>query len=127
MIWTIFQVGLGGALGAIGRYTTGLIAARLLGSGFPFGTFAANVIGSFIMGVAYVFLMTRDEQISPLVPLVMTGFLGGYTTFSAFSLDLWSLIDQERLVAAALYFGGSIGVAFVALVGGITLARGMIG
>ncbi len=127
MIWTILQVGLGGALGAIGRYTTGLAASRLLGSGFPFGTFAANVIGSFIMGVAYVFLMTRDEQISPLVPLIMTGFLGGYTTFSAFSLDLWSLIDQERLIAAVLYFGGSIGVAFVALVGGILLARGLIG
>lgn len=127
MIWTILQVGLGGALGAIGRYTTGLAAARVLGSGFPFGTFAANVIGSFIMGVAYVFLMTRDEQISPLVPLIMTGFLGGYTTFSAFSLDLWSLIDQERLIAAALYFGGSIGVAFVALVGGILMARGLIG
>ncbi len=127
MIWTILQVGLGGALGAIGRYTTGLAAARVLGNGFPFGTFAANVIGSFIMGVAYVFLMTRDEQISPLVPLIMTGFLGGYTTFSAFSLDLWSLIDQERLIAAALYFGGSIGVAFVALVGGILMARGLIG
>ena len=127
MIWTILQVGAGGALGAIGRYSTGLAAARLLGPGFPFGTFAANVIGSFIMGVAYVFLMTRSEQVSPLVPLIMTGFLGGYTTFSAFNLDLWTLIDQERIVAAGLYFGGSVGVAFVALLGGIALARGIVG
>jgi len=127
MIWTVLQVGLGGAIGAMGRYLTGLGAARLFGVHFPFGTMSVNIIGSFVMGVAYVILMTRNEQISPLVPFVMTGVLGGYTTFSAFSLDLWGLFDQDRYLAAGLYLGGTLALGIVALMAGISLAKGMTG
>ncbi len=127
MIWTMLQVGLGGAIGAMGRYLTGLGATRLFGTNFPFGTFSVNVIGSFVMGMVYVVLMTRKAEISPLVPLVMTGVLGGYTTFSSFSLDLWGLFDQERYIAAGLYLGGTLFLALSALVAGIALAKGLLG
>ncbi len=127
MIWTILQVGLGGAIGAMGRYLTGLAAMRVFGTHFPFGTLSANVIGSFAMGVAYVYLMTRNEEISRLVPFIMTGVLGGYTTFSAFSLDLWGLFDRDRFIAAGFYLGGSLGLAIIALMLGIALAKGALG
>jgi len=127
MIWTMLQVGLGGAIGAMGRYLTGLGAARLFGTNFPFGTFSANVIGSFVMGFVYVILMTRKAEVSPLVPFVMIGILGGYTTFSSFSLDLWGLFDQDRYLAAGLYLGGTLLLAIMALMAGISLAKGIFG
>lgn len=77
MIFTTLQVALGGALGATGRYLTGIGMARLLGTGFPYATLTANIIGSFIMGVAFVFLITREAEASRWVPFVMTGILGG--------------------------------------------------
>ncbi len=123
MIWTVLQVALGGAIGASGRYLTGVAMTRLLGTGFPWGTLAVNVLGSFVMGLAYVLLMTRDEGVSPLVPLVMTGVLGGFTTFSAFSLDFWTLLDQERLPAALLYMGASVVLSVAALILAVALAR----
>jgi CrcB protein len=125
MIWTVLQVGLGGALGAMGRYLSGVAAMRLFGTGFPMGTFSVNIIGSFLMGLAFVLLIEREAEASPWVPLVMTGILGGYTTFSAFSLDLWSLIDRGRMLAALGYLGGSVLLSFGALILGILLARGV--
>jgi len=126
MIWTILQVGVGGAIGAMGRYMTGVAAARAFGAHFPFGTLSANIIGSFVMGIAYVVLMTRTEQVSPLVPFVMTGVLGGYTTFSAFSLDLWGLFDTDRYFAAGLYLSASLGLAIAGLIAGISTARAVL-
>ena len=127
MIFTTLQVALGGALGATGRYLTGIGMARLLGTGFPYATLTANIIGSFIMGVAFVFLITREAEASCWVPFVMTGILGGFTTFSAFSLDAYSLFDRGRMMAAALYVGGSVGASIAALIVGIAVAKGIAG
>lgn len=127
MIWTVLQVGLGGAIGATGRYLTGVAAVRVFGTHFPFGTLSANIIGSFLMGIAYVYLMTRNEEVSRLVPFIMTGMLGGYTTFSAFTLDVWGLFDNDRFIAAGLYLGASLGIAILALILGISLAKGYWG
>jgi len=126
MFWTILQVAAGGALGAVGRYLTGAAASRFFGTGFPLGTISVNVVGSFVMGIAFVFLMTREQEALRFVPFVMTGMLGGFTTFSAFSLDVWTLFDRGRLVAGSIYFGGSIGLSILAVTLGIAFARGVI-
>lgn len=127
MIWTLLQVAAGGAIGAMGRYLTGILAMRLFGVGFPFGTLSVNVVGSFLMGIAFVFLMTRSEEVSRMVPFVMTGILGGFTTFSAFSLDFWTLLDKDRWAAALVYLSGSVVLSVLALVVGIFVARGAAG
>ena len=123
--WTVLQVAAGGALGAAGRHLTGIAAQRLLGSGFPFGTFTVNVLGSLLMGVAFVALGGGAEQ-ARIAPLVMTGFLGGYTTFSAYSLDVWQLIQGGRTDLALAYAVGSAVVSVAALFVGIAAARGIL-
>lgn len=127
MYWTILFVALGGALGASARYLTGLATAQTLGSAFPFGTMTVNIIGSFIMGIAFVFLMGREQEALRYVPFVMTGLLGGFTTFSAFSLDFWLLIERERLILASVYLGGSVVVSVFALIAGVYFARAITG
>ena len=125
MIWTMIYVAIGGAFGATARFLTGVAAARALGAAFPYGTLCVNVAGSFLMGIAFVYLIQREGQVSPWVPFVMTGVLGGFTTFSAFSLDVFTLFERGRMVAAAAYVGGSVAASVVALVLGIVLARGI--
>ncbi len=127
MIWTVLQVALGGAIGASGRFMTGAAAARLFGTGFPVGTLAVNVVGSFLMGLAFVFLLDRESGVSPYFPFVMTGVLGGFTTFSAFSLDVWVLFERGKIISGSLYLGGSVGLSILALIAGIALAKGLVG
>lgn len=127
MIWTILQVAIGGAIGASGRFLTGAAMARAFGTGFPLGTLTVNVAGSFLMGLAFVVLMQREGGPSAWFPFVMTGILGGFTTFSAFSLDLWGLYERGRPLAAGVYLGGSVALSVAALIAGIALARGIWG
>ncbi|MFQ5438602.1 MAG: fluoride efflux transporter CrcB [Paracoccaceae bacterium] len=127
MYWTILQVALGGAIGSVGRYLTGVVTVRAIGTNFPAGTMAVNIIGSFAMGVVFVYLMTREQEYLRYVPFVMTGVLGGFTTFSAFSLDLWTLFERGRFVAGAIYVGGSLGLSVFAVIAGIGFARGLLG
>ena len=122
MILTLFQVALGGALGASGRYLTGLAMARLLGRGFPWGTLLVNVLGSFLMGALVVVL--AHCHATRFAPFLMTGVLGGFTTFSAFSLDAVALFERGQVTTAALYVAGSVGVAIAALFAGMKAARG---
>ena len=118
------QIALGGAIGASLRYAVVLGTTRLAGTGFPWGTFAVNVAGSFAMGVlAVVVVMRRDLGLERYAPLLMPGLLGGFTTFSAFSFETFELIERGRLVAAAGYVGGSVAVGLAALALGAGLAR----
>ena len=119
MMTPLVSVAIGGALGASARYLTGLAALRLLGAGFPWGTMTVNVVGSFLMGVLFVVL----PQGGRLSPLVMTGLLGGFTTFSAFSLDAVTLYDKGGAGLAAVYVLASVIFSIAALIGGIWLAR----
>ena len=118
----ILLVGLGGGIGAIGRYLAAAWFGRLVGAGFA-GTMFVNVVGSFLMGVLAVILMERAGAWSRFAPLLITGVLGGFTTFSAFSLDALYLIERGRLGVAALYILGSAGLSIVALFAGLSLAR----
>ena len=121
MIWTIGQVALGGALGASARYLAGIAALRILGHGFPWGTLAVNVFGSFLMGVLVIVLAQKDA--TRLAPFLMTGVLGGFTTFSAFSLDVLTLVERGQTVTAGLYVLASVAVSLVAISAGIAMTR----
>ncbi len=120
----ILQVALGGAIGAALRYQTGKSAVHWLGAGFPYGTMIVNVIGSLLMGVLAVYLLERmDGSFQRYGPFLLTGVLGGFTTFSAFSLDAIYLIERGRIMAATVYMGGSVVLAMTALFAGMAITR----
>jgi CrcB protein len=123
MIQTLLQVALGGAIGASMRYMTNMTAIRIMGTNFPWGTMTVNIVGSFAMGVLFVVLEAKDT--TRLSPFLLTGVLGGFTTFSAFSLDAIALIEEGRLAMAGLYVAGSFGLSLLAIIVGIALARGI--
>ncbi|MEM7546069.1 MAG: fluoride efflux transporter CrcB [Pseudomonadota bacterium] len=118
----VLWVGLGGAIGAVLRYLCVTAAARIMGQGFPYGTFAVNAVGSFAMGLAAVWLA---ERAGPRAAFLMPGILGGFTTFSAYSLDAVRLIEDGRIGAAATYIGGSVVIAILALYLGLILGRSL--
>ena len=111
----------------MGRFLTGIAAERILGTGFPYGTFIVNLVGSLLMGFGFVLLADHQSDPAKYAPLVLTGFLGGYTTFSAYSLDFWRLFTEGRLEAALGYALGSVFVAITALALGISIMRRVLG
>ena len=124
----IFWVAAGGAIGASLRYLVVRWAGHVLGLGFPYGTLIVNVGGSLVMGVAAVMMMERfPGSWGRFSPFLMTGLLGGFTTFSAFSLDALFLIERGRNLAAAAYIGGSVALSIAGLWAGLALARGVWG
>lgn len=124
MMTTLFQVALGGAIGASGRYLTGLAAIRLIGPGFPWGTLIVNILGSFVMGVVVVVL--AHQSANRFAPLLMTGVLGGFTTFSAFSLDAMTIWERGQPVLAGVYVFASVMLSLLAIFAGLYLARSMV-
>src|SRR6056297_2380543 len=117
----LLQVALGGALGASARYLTGIAATRLLGRGFPWGTLVVNIAGSFLMGVLVVILLQLSAN--RFAPFLMTGILGGFTTFSAFSLDVVTLYERGQGGLAIAYVLASVTLSIGALFAGLSLAR----
>lgn len=117
MFTSVIQVAIGGAIGSVLRYLT------VMAVGAPLAVFLINVAGSFAMGVLFVALAGRTS----LSPLLMTGVLGGFTTFSAFSLDALKLWQAGQPVQAALYVGGSVAFSLLAVALGAALAKGALG
>lgn len=121
-----FAVALGGALGATLRFAAGGVALRALGTGFPWGTILVNVVGSFVMGCLAALLMERvPGGLARFGPFLLTGVLGGFTTFSAFSLDALFLIERGKIGLAGLYVGASVALSIAALWAGLSLARSL--
>ncbi len=118
-------VALGGALGSVGRYLTGVGAGRLLGPGYPWaGTLTVNIAGGLLMGVLVGWLAHRgglDQERWRV--LIGVGVLGGFTTFSAFSLDAALMIERREYGAAAAYIAASVALSIVALFAGLIAAR----
>lgn len=114
---------LGGALGAGARYLVNLAAALWLPPGFPWATFIVNVAGSFLMGLVIAGLLPAFGHAPHLRTFLATGVLGGFTTFSAFSLDAWTLIERQQFALLGAYVIGSVTLAVVALVAGLEVAR----
>ena len=97
--------------------------ARCLGTGFPWGTFIINISGSTVMGLIAGYLAFKGEASQPWRLFLMTGILGGYTTFSAYSLDAALLYERGELGLAALYVIGSVVLSIAGLFGGLALVR----
>jgi len=114
---------IGGGLGAVSRHLTGMAVMRVSGARFPWGTMLVNIAGCLAMGLLIAWLARRSAGGSDLRLLLATGFLGGFTTFSAFSLDAVTLYERGALTAAAAYVIASVTVSILALFGGLWLAR----
>ena len=124
---TLLAVAAGGALGAVGRLVVGRWATASFGSGFPWGTMIVNVAGGFVMGLCAVLLMERAPGAwGRWAPFVMTGVLGGFTTFSAFSLDALRLLEMGRPGTAALYIVMSVVLSLAACALGLFVMRGAL-
>ncbi|ARC36310.1 fluoride efflux transporter CrcB [Paracoccus yeei] len=115
------QVAVGGAVGATARYGVTILAGRL--TTLPLGTLAVNVTGCFAMGLLAAGLAFRGGQ--HLAPLLLTGVLGGYTTFSAFSLDTLTLWERGAAALALGYVAASVLLSLMAVTAGLALGRGI--
>lgn len=125
MIGNLALVALGGAVGAVLRHLGVLGAARWLGAGFPYGTLAVNVAGSFLIGVVFSALTAREAM--HLAPFLTVGVLGGFTTFSAFSLDALILWERGAAGLAAAYVLASVALSLGAVGLGVIVVRGGLG
>ena len=111
----------GGALGAGGRYLVNVSAMRLFGPGFPWATLFVNVVGSLVMGVLVGVFAARS--LTHWQPFAMTGILGGFTTFSAFSLDAATLWTRGEAGLALVYVAASVALSLLAIAVGLWLGR----
>ena len=111
--------GIGGAL----RHGVNVGAARLFGYGFPFGTLIVNIVGSFMMGLFAGYFVFRPGLAQHMRLFLTTGILGGFTTFSAFSLDTALLVERHAYWLAAAYVAGSVAASLIALFAGMSIFR----
>ena len=116
-------VALGSGIGGALRHTVNVAAARVMGTSWPYGTFAVNIAGSFAMGVIAGYFALSGSASQRWLLFLTTGILGGFTTFSAFSLDVTLLFERGRLGATAGYLLGSVALSIAALVLGLALVR----
>ena len=114
---------LGGGIGAALRHGVNLGAARWLGAGFPFGTLIVNVTGSLIMGLIAGYFAFKGDASQNWRLFLSTGILGGYTTFSAFSLDAVALYERGEVGLAAIYVVASVVLSIAGLFAGLAIAR----
>ena len=115
---------LGAGIGGSLRHGVNVGAARLFGYGFPFGTLIVNVLGSFAMGLLAGYFAFRPGMAQHLRLFLTTGILGGFTTFSAFSLDAALLVERHSYGLAAGYAVGSVAASVSALFFGVAAFRG---
>lgn len=122
-MYQITGIMLGGAIGALLRFLVANGVYQWLGRGFPYGTLAVNVIGSFLIGFLTLYFMERDLLTSVLARSLIVGVLGAFTTFSTFSLDTFDLLMAGRLWGAGLNIALSVGGCIVAVWAGVQVAR----
>ena len=117
-------VALGGAIGSVGRFWLAGVVGRILGSGFPWGTVLINISGSFAIGwLATLTVHGRDQGTASLQAFTMVGLCGGFTTFSAFSLQTVELLRSGQVLAAAANVSASVVLCLAAATGGLWLGR----
>ncbi len=113
----------GGGIGAMARHGINMLAMRVFGPGFPWGTMVVNILGSFAMGVLIAWLVVREPHGQAFRAFWAIGVLGAFTTFSTFSLDFVTLFERKAIAAAGGYLFGSVVFSIAALVAGLWLGR----
>lgn len=126
MLKLYLAVAAGGAAGSLARYLFVMNAARLFGSAFPWGTLGVNIIGSLLMGMVAGAFSARVVLSPEAHAFFAIGVLGGFTTFSAFSLDTWILLENGQTLRAALYIVGSVGLSIAGLLIGLSFMRRLL-
>ncbi|PJE31735.1 camphor resistance protein CrcB [Pseudooceanicola antarcticus] len=126
MFLTLLKVAAGGAIGASLRYLSGVAILRLAGPSLPIplGVLTANILGSFLMGALVVYI--GHKGLTGWNPFLATGILGGFTTFSSFSLEALTLFERGQAGLAALYVGLSVIISLAAIVAGTYAMRGIL-
>lgn len=114
---------LGGAIGALARYQFGRLAGHMLGFAFPYGTLGVNVIGGFLMGALAGWLARFGQGGEAIRLLIAVGVLGGFTTFSSFSLEVVLMMERGQTALAASYAAISVVLSVAALFAGLMLMR----
>lgn len=122
-MFNLLLVAAGGAVGSVCRYLVGIATLRLFGPNFPWGTLTVNIVGSLAIGILVELIARRFDASIELRLLIVTGFLGGFTTFSAFSLDVISLFERGAVVQAGVYVASSILFSLLAVFVGLALVR----
>ena len=123
----VLSVALGGAIGTLARFGVGWCSQRLLGDGFPYGTLAVNVLGCFLMGLAGYFSLKTHAAPQFVVLAVTVGFLGGFTTFSAFGNETFRHLEAGRPSVALVNVAANVVVGLLAVWVGSLAARAMAG
>ena len=123
MVKMLLAVAAGGAVGAVGRYLVVSAVGHIFGTGFPLGTIVVNVVGSFVLGALIEALALVWSPSPELRAMVVVGVLGGFTTFSIFSMDVVLLYERGALGQAALYIGASVILSIGAFFLGLSLLR----
>ena len=122
----LLLVAIGGAIGASLRHLSGIAALRLMGPAFPWGTLFVNIFGSLVMGIFIAWLVKRTGVSNDIRLFFATGVLGGFTTFSAFSLDVANLVERGEMSGAVLYVLGSVLLSVLAVFMGLWFGRAML-
>lgn len=119
----LLLVALGGAIGSVLRYLGSMAVNRWAGGPFPWGTLFVNIAGSFAIGLVMVWVLKGGEGRENARLLLVTGVMGGFTTFSSFSWETWRLLEDGRLGAAGLNVSLSVGACLLATAAAVALAR----
>ena len=119
----ILSVAIGGAFGAVARYLINISPLAGVFEKFPFPTFLINISGSFLIGFLLIVLTDKVQDSDNVRMAVIVGFLGAFTTFSTFEIEIFGLIRDRQMIVAFLYLFLSIFVGFIGVLGGVELGR----
>lgn len=122
----VLSIAAGGAIGSVLRHFVGVGALALLGAAFPYGTLFVNVAGSFVMGVIIALFAHLGNPSQEMRAFLTVGVLGGFTTFSSFSLDVATLYERGQAGAAALYIALSLVLSLAAMFAGLFIVRSFV-
>ncbi len=122
-LYKLLIIGLGGFLGSVARYVTTKFVDEKLSPAFPYGTLTVNILGSFLLGIIYIIALRKAGLTENGRLFLGVGFCGGFTTFSAFALENFSLMQEKFVGTSLLYISVSIVGGILALVAGVWVAR----
>jgi CrcB protein len=120
---TILYIALGGGLGSVLRYLTAVAMNKYVSSGFPYATFVTNILGCLLIGLFFGYLEKHNAISQDLKFFLITGFCGGYTTFSTFSHENVQLLESNQMLSTFLYIGLSVLLGLMATWFGLFLAK----